>query len=128
MMGRLTTQVLDTMHGRPAAGMRIDLWSVPRDDPPPPPGDARQIALLKTVTTNADGRPDAPLLSEGEMRAGTYELVFHVAAYFAALRVAAGDLAFLGRVPVRFQIADASVHYHVPLVVSPWSYSTFRGA
>ncbi|HJT80754.1 MAG TPA: hydroxyisourate hydrolase [Chthoniobacterales bacterium] len=108
-MSSLTTHVLDTMRGRPAAGMTIELWSVERS------------TLLKTVQTNADGRVDTPLLSEADMAAGTYELVFLVGDYF-------GERKFLDRVPVRFTISDAKAKYHVPLLVTPWSYSTYRGS
>ncbi len=110
MSGRLTTHVLDTARGRPAAGIPIELARLD--------GDRREV--LCTVRTNADGRTDEPLLDGAELRAGTYELVFDVGAYFAA--------GFLGRVPVRFRVADADAHYHVPLLVSPWSYSTYRGS
>ena len=105
----LTTHVLDTRNGRPAAGMKIELWSVaPRK-------------LLQSVTTNADGRTEQPLLSPNESRAGNFELVFFVGDYF-------GERAFLDQVPVRFSIADGSAKYHVPLLVSPWAYSTYRGS
>ncbi len=106
-MKGLTTHVLDTREGRPAAGMKIELWSSGK--------------LLKTVTTNADGRTDAPLLNAEEFSTGNYELVFHVGDYF-------GERRFLDRVPVRFTIDDAEKKYHVPLLVSPWSYSTYRGS
>src|SRR5436190_22165133 len=105
----LSTHVLDTMRGCPAAGITIELWSVD------------QSKMLKNVRTNSDGRTDAPLLSGEEMSAGTYELVFFVGDYF-------GERKFLDRVPVRFIISDASAKYHVPLLVSPWSYSTYRGS
>jgi hydroxyisourate hydrolase len=105
----LTTHVLDTMRGIPAAGMKIELWS--RD----------QSKLLATVVTNADGRTDAPLLATDEMKTGNYELIFFVADYF-------GERRFLDRVPVRFVISDAAAKYHVPLLVSPWAYSTYRGS
>ena len=108
MSGRLTTHVLDTAHGRPAAGIPVELSRLD--------GEARE--LLASVTTNADGRTDAPLLEA--LEPGTYELVFSVGAHFAE--------GFLDRVPVRFTIADADAHYHVPLLVSPWSYSTYRGS
>ena len=107
-MSVLTTHVLDTSRGGPAAGMTIEVWSV---DP---------SRLLKTVQTNRDGRVDDPLLSGSEMKAGNYELVFLVGDYF-------GEKKFLDRVPVRFTISDASAKYHVPLLVSPWAYSTYRG-
>ena len=108
-MSALTTHVLDTMRGRPAAGITIELWSVD------------QSKMLKSVRTNSDGRTDAPLLSGEEMSAGTYELIFFVGDYF-------GERKFLDRIPVRFVIADATSKYHVPLLVSPWSYSTYRGS
>ena len=118
MPGRLTTHVLDLMHGRPAANMTVELWAHGAPEP----------AMLKAVRTNADGRIDAPLLGEGEFAVGTYELVFHVGAYFAGLGVSGGDPRFLDRVPVRFGIADLAGHYHVPLLVTPWAYSTYRGS
>lgn len=108
-MSTLSTHVLDTASGRPAGGMKIELWS----------GD--HSTLLKTVTTNHDGRTDAPLLSGDEMAADEYELVFHVGDYF-------GESSFLDRVPVRFKISDPAAKYHVPLLVSPWSYSAYRGS
>jgi len=108
-MSSLTTHVLDTMRGRPAAGMTIELWSLA--DP----------KLLKTVRTNSDGRVEAPLLSGDDMTAGTYELVFFVGDYFRERK-------FLDRVPVRFTISDPKAKYHVPLLVTPWSYSTYRGS
>lgn len=113
----LTTHVLDTARGRPAAGLEIELWRI----------DGDQRRLLKRVRTNADGRVDGPLLAHGELAAGTYELVFAVGAYFAG---AAGVATppFLDLVPVRFGIADPTAHYHVPLLVSPWAYSTYRGS
>ncbi len=113
-MGRLTTHVLDTAHGRPAAGVRIDLHRLAADG---------RTSLLKTVVTNADGRTDRPLLSDGEMLVGRYELLFHVGAYFGL-----ADPVFLDQVPVRFAIAEPGAHYHVPLLVSPWSYTTYRGS
>src|SRR5262245_22003003 len=116
MLGRLTTHVLDTAHGRPAAGMRIELFGIAAEGP----------KLLKTVQTNHDGRIDSPLLSGAELTAGMYELVFHVGDYFAAGGMAASTPMFLDRVPVRFGIADPAAHYHVPLLVSPWSYTTYR--
>jgi 5-hydroxyisourate hydrolase len=108
--GRLTTHVLDTASGRPAAGIPIALARLD--------GDGREE--LAEVTTNADGRTDGPLLADGDLLPGTYELTFSVGAYFGR--------GFLDRVPVRFRIKDADEHYHVPLLVSPWSYSTYRGS
>ncbi|PLS81259.1 MAG: hydroxyisourate hydrolase [Chloroflexi bacterium] len=120
MAGRLTTHVLDTAHGRPAAQVRIELWQLYDAD-----GSRR---LLATTQTNADGRTDAPLLADTALVAGVYELIFAVGAYFAAQGVAATAIPFLDQVPVRFGIADAAAHYHVPLLVSPWAYSTYRGS
>lgn len=118
-MGRLSTHVLDTANGRPAAGMRIDLFKHDAAGAP---------ALVKTVTTNADGRTDTPLLVDAACAAGTYELVFHVSAYFLSIGASLPDPPFLTTVPLRFSIADPGGHYHVPLLVSPWSYSTYRGS
>jgi 5-hydroxyisourate hydrolase len=108
-MSSLTTHVLDTARGCPARGMVIELWSID------------QSRLLKKLPTNYDGRTDAPLLQGEEMVVGTYEIVFCVGDYF-------GERRFLDRVPVRFTIDDASAKYHVPLLVSPWAYSTYRGS
>lgn len=108
-MSALTTHVLDLAQGRPAVQMKIELWLTD------------QSKLLKTVATNQDGRTDVPLLSGSEFVAGTYELVFFVGDYF-------GERKFLDRVPVRFVISDATAKYHVPLLVSPWGYSTYRGS
>lgn len=118
MSGRVTTHVLDTMRGRPGAGMRVELYALE--------GDARR--RLADIVTNADGRCDAPLLAGEAVKAGRYELVFHVGAYFSRAGAPPADLAFLDTVPVRFAIADAGAHYHVPLLVSPWSYTTYRGS
>jgi 5-hydroxyisourate hydrolase len=117
-MGRLTTHVLDTMHGRPAAGLTVELYALD--------GDRRR--LVKTITTNSDGRADAPLLDGAEFRTGRYELIFHVAPYFLARGASLPQPPFLDAVPIRFGIADADGHYHVPLLVSPWSFSTYRGS
>jgi len=120
MAGRLTTHVLDTAQGRPAANMTIELWRLNAE------GSGRR--LLKTVRTNGDGRTDGPLLANEELAAGVYELVFAVGEYFAVQGIATASPPFLDRVPVRFGIADATSHYHVPLLVSPWAYSTYRGS
>jgi 5-hydroxyisourate hydrolase len=117
MAAKLSTHVLDLSAGRPAAGMRVELR---RLSPEP--------ALLKSVATNTDGRTDAPLLSAEEMRAGTYEIHFHVAAYFGSLGRQDTAVPFLDVVPVRFGIADPAGSYHVPLLVTPWSYNTYRGS
>ncbi len=114
-MAGLTTHVLDTARGRPAAGMKVELTRLD--------GGGREV--LKTVRTNEDGRTDAPLLGEGELARGAYELTFDVGEYFAGYE-GVGEPPFLGFVPIRFGIADPSAHYHVPLLASPWSYSTYR--
>lgn len=119
-MGKLTTHVLDTAHGCPAANLNIELWEID--------SQTEQRTHLKTVTTNSDGRTDRPMLNESEIKAGTYELVFAIGEYFRANSVKTTEPAFLDRVPIRFGIADASAHYHVPLLASPWSYSTYRGS
>jgi len=119
-MGRLTTHVLDTAQGRPAAGVAIELWSL---------SVAGNRTLLAATRTNEDGRTDAPLLADDAIRPGRYEIVFAVGAYFAAQGVKPDPaLPFLDEVPVRFGIADVTAHYHVPLLVSPWSYTTYRGS
>ena len=120
MAGRLTTHVLDTARGRPAAGLAIELWRLEGD------GEGRR--LLRTVRTNDDGRTDGPLLVGDEMVAGIYEIVFAVGDYFAGREATAATPPFLDRVPVRFGIADPDAHYHVPLLASPWAYSTYRGS
>jgi 5-hydroxyisourate hydrolase len=106
------------MNGRPGGGISVDLFRIEEE------GRAR----LKAAVTNEDGRCDAPLLSEGGMQAGVYELVFHVGSYFRKLGVDLPEPSFLDRVPVRFGIADAAAHYHVPLLVSPFGYTTYRGS
>lgn len=123
--GRLTTHVLDTVHGAPAAGMVIALYV--RDEAP----DASAVPtwrLLREVVTNADGRVDGPMLAGAAFRPGVYRLVFEVERYFRAKGVALPTPAFLGQVPLEFGVADAQAHYHVPLLVSPWAYSTYRGS
>lgn len=121
--GKLTTHVLDTSRGRPAEGVEIELFRHV-------PGQAAPERLA-SARTNADGRTDEPLLSDGRLEAGGYELVFDVGAYFEGAEPARGvDGAqpFLGLVPVRFGVADPGASYHVPLLVSPWAYSTYRGS
>lgn len=117
-MGRLSTHVLDTVSGKPAAGMKIEFSILDR-------GEWRH---LKTVHTNADGRTDEPVMAADAMRTGEFELVFHVAEYFRRKGVELPDPPFLDRVPIRFGIADAAGHYHVPLLCTPWSYGTYRGS
>ena len=117
-MGRLTTHVLDTASGKPAAGMRIDFSIL----------EAGAWRLLKTVRTSADGRTEEPLLAADAMRAGEFEVLFHVAEYFRTRGVMLADPPFLECVPLRFGIADTDAHYHVPLLCTPWSYATYRGS
>lgn len=114
MAAKLSTHVLDLTAGRPAAGVKIELW---RKTATP--------VLIKTVTTNADGRTDAPLLAGDEVVPGSYEIVFFAKSYFTGRGL---DCVFLEEVPVRFSITDATASYHVPLLVTPWSYSTYRGS
>lgn len=119
MAGKLSTHVLNAAHGRPAAGMRLTLYRA---------GDAG-LEQVKTAVTNADGRNDKMLLGPDEIETGTYEIHFEVAAFFEALDdVVASDPPFLDVVPIRFTIADPDAGYHVPLLVTPWSYSTYRGS
>lgn len=117
-MGRLSTHVLDTASGKPARGVRIELFRVGADGAFEPIGES---------VTNSDGRTDAPLLSGDSLAPGSYELRFHVGTHFRG-RADVADVPFLDVVPIRFGIADAAGHYHVPLLVSPWSFSTYRGS
>ncbi len=110
-MGRLTTHVLDTARGKPGAGIPVELYRL----------ENGTDTLIAKATTNRDGRTDAPLLEGTSLRSGTYQLVFRIGAYFA------GE-GFLDVVPIRFKIADAAAHYHVPLLCSPWGYTTYRGS
>ena len=110
-MGKLTTHVLDTARGKPGAGIAVELYRL----------DNETGTLLARTTTNRDGRTDAPLLEGAGFRTGTYQLVFRIGAYFA------GE-GFLDVVPIRFTVADAAAHYHVPLLCSPWGYTTYRGS
>ncbi|HWT57200.1 5-hydroxyisourate hydrolase [Rhizobium leguminosarum] len=118
-MTGLTTHVLDTALGKPAERLRIDLFQLD--------GEIRRH--LKTVETNADGRVDGgPILAGENFRAGTYELVFHAGDYLRACGTPLPHPAFLDLVPIRFGIADVTAHYHVPLLISPYGYSTYRGS
>ncbi|VXB41706.1 hydroxyisourate hydrolase [Massilia sp. 9I] len=117
-MGKLSTHVLDTAHGRPGAGVKLELYGV----------DAAGRTLIKTDLTNGDGRCGAPLLEGEQLRPGQYELVFHAGDYFAAQGVDLPSPRFLDRVTIAFGVADAEQNYHVPLVLTPWSYSTYRGS
>ncbi len=115
----LSTHVLDTMHGTPAGGMSVALYRT----------EGGQAQLVKRFTLNADGRnPDGPLYDTASLQRGTYRLVFDVAAYFRARGVKLPDPPFLDQVPLDFGVADTTAHYHVPLLCSPWSYSTYRGS
>ncbi len=118
-MGKLTTHVLDTAHGCPADKLTIELFKI---------NSTSQKTLLKTIVTNADGRTDSPLLVDTELKIGVYELVFSVGAYFARFQNNDLRVPFLDRVPVQFGVADPTAHYHVPLLTSPWAYSTYRGS
>ncbi len=117
-MGKLTTHVLDTMNGCPAAGMAVALYRLN--------GEAAE--LVKSLVLNRDGRADAPLLEGATLQAGRYRLVFDVAAYFRARGAALTEPPFLDRVPLDFGLADTAAHCHVPLLASPWAYSTYRGS
>ena len=117
-MPGLTTHILDTTRGQPAAGVRLELFAFE--------GGERQ--RLREVTTNRDGRTDEPLLDGDAMRAGRFEILFHVGGYFDNAQGSVPNGGFLDQVPVRFTITDPSRHYHVPLLVSPWSYTTYRGS
>jgi 2-oxo-4-hydroxy-4-carboxy-5-ureidoimidazoline decarboxylase len=116
--GRLSTHVLDTHAGRPAKGVRVELFEI----------GASAWSLLAEAVTNADGRTDEPLISGTPLRVGLYEMHFHVGEYFAGQEAPLPRPAFLGVVPVRFAIAEPEGHYHVPLLVTPWSYTTYRGS
>jgi 5-hydroxyisourate hydrolase len=117
-MGRLTTHVLDTAHGKPGRGVRVQLYRL---------NDGLR-ELLCSTRTNADGRCDQPLLEGDAMQTGTYELDFDIASYFRDAGVALPEPPFLTVVTLRFSVTHAQEHYHVPLVVTPWSYSTYRGS
>lgn len=118
-MTGLTTHVLDTANGCPAANVRLELYAC---------ASATERSLIKQTMTNHDGRCDAPLLTVDEMRTGIWELVFHVADYFRQANTPLSEPPFLDVITLRFAIADMTAHYHVPLLVSPWSYSTYRGS
>ncbi|WP_435257764.1 hydroxyisourate hydrolase [Thioclava sp. FR2] len=117
-MGRLSTHVLDTARGKPAAGVKIALYRVSGNS-------HRKIA---ETMTNADGRTDAPLLTGDDLKEGQYELVFFAGDYLRASGQAGEGELFLDQIPIRFGVPDASQHYHVPLLISPFAYSTYRGS
>lgn len=116
--GRLTTHVLDTALGKPAAGLKIDLYWIENEE--------RQHIV--SAVTNDDGRVNSPLVEGVGFMAGTYELVFHAGDYLRASGASVTEPAFLDRIPLRFGVADPSSHYHVPLLLSAYSYSTYRGS
>ncbi|QCP84246.1 hydroxyisourate hydrolase [Cereibacter sphaeroides] len=117
-MGRLTTHVLDTAQGRPAAGVRIVLCRL----------EGGNRSEIGTAVTNDDGRTDRPLLEGAALVPGTYEITFEAGAYLRAVGLGAASPLFLDEIPIRFGIADAAAHYHVPLLLSPYGYSTYRGS
>jgi 5-hydroxyisourate hydrolase len=117
-MAGITTHVLDAATGKPGAGMRIDFSRL----------DGDVWRLVKSVATNADGRTDAILLDPSMTEPGTYEILFHVGEYFARRGGTAHAREFIDEVPVRFSVADATQHYHVPLLATPWSCATYRGS
>jgi 5-hydroxyisourate hydrolase len=119
-MSGVTTHILDLTHGRPAAGVTIELYFLET------PLGHRQ--LLKTAVTNSDGRLDQPLLLGKEMKTGTYELIFHIGDYFRSKNLELPEPAFLDQVPVRFGVSNAESHYHVPLLISPYGYQIYRGS
>jgi hydroxyisourate hydrolase len=118
-MAGLSTHVLDTVRGGPAEGVAIELYAIGLDG---------VRAEISRAVTNADGRTDRPLIGAAEARVGTFELVFHVGDYFRRSGARTAEPPFLDAIPIRFSVADPNAHYHVPLLASPWSYSTYRGS
>ncbi|WP_323767112.1 hydroxyisourate hydrolase [Antarctobacter sp.] len=118
MTGYLTTHVLDTARGCPAEGLKIELFRIEGDSRTP----------LKTLTTNADGRTDEQILPADQFRVGVYELVFYAGAYLDATGTPPEEPRFLDVIPLRFGMSDAAAHYHVPLLLSPFGYATYRGS
>ncbi len=116
-MGRLTTHVLDTSSGKPAAGLKIELWSI-----------AAKAEAIKVAVTNSDGRVDGAILEGDEFKVGTYELRFHAGAYLRTSGARLDEPPFLDVIPIRFGISNPAQHYHVPLLLSPYGYSTYRGS
>lgn len=117
-MGQLTTHVLDTANGVPGAEIKIELYQV----------EETSVKWVKTVFTNADGRTDSPILDNSDFRQGKYQLVFHTAEYFTQSGAELPEIPFLDDIVIRFGISDPTTHYHVPLLVSPYSFSTYRGS
>ncbi|WFR60763.1 hydroxyisourate hydrolase [Paenibacillus amylolyticus] len=120
--GRITTHVLDTSKGVPAAGVRIELYTLKRD------GEQESKIKVAESVTNADGRLDAPLLAGGKLESAIYELQFHVESYYAQRSLEELGQALWTIVPIRFAVSDASSHYHIPLLIAPGGYSTYRGS
>lgn len=118
-MPSLSTHVLDLYHGKPAATVKIELYFKT---------EYTDWKLLRTITTNADGRTDEKLLTDETWQPGTYELLFYIGDYFKALQVPLSDPPFLTSIPVRFSMQQDAGHYHVPLLVSPWGYQVYRGS
>lgn len=117
-MGRLSTHVLDTMQGRPAADVLVELFRL----------DNASSETVAAARTNSDGRTAEPLMHGPDFRIGSYELRFHVGEYFQRVTKNTSDPLFLDVVPIRFRISEPQGHYHVPLLVTPWSYATYRGS
>ncbi len=117
-MGKLSTHVLDTANGKAALGMTLRLYGI----------SAQGSTLIKTAVTNSDGRVDHALLQDQEFKPGRYRLEFDVGPYFKAFSGPLPELTFLDMVPIEFGVADSEQNYHIPLLVSPWSYSTYRGS
>lgn len=117
-MAKLSTHVLDTANGVPAQGIKLEFFRV----------EGTEHQLIKTLLTNADGRTDELLLDANDIEVGEYVIVFHVGDYFSKITGESTEPAFLNRIPINFGIFDADANYHVPLLVSPWSYSTYRGS
>ncbi|WP_426332852.1 hydroxyisourate hydrolase [Paenibacillus silvae] len=120
--GRITTHVLDTSRGVPAAGIRIELYFIERTG-----AEASSIKVTEMLT-NADGRLDQPMLADGKLQTGEYELLFHVHAYFAQSNRNDPPSCLWTAVPIRFAVSDATSHYHIPLLIAPGGYSTYRGS
>lgn len=117
-MGKLSTHVLDTANGVPAQGIKLEFFKV----------EGANQRLIKTLSTNSDGRTDELLLDSNNIEVGEYVIVFHIGEYFSKLTGDQSEPAFLNRIPINFGIFNADENYHVPLLVSPWSYSTYRGS
>ena len=117
MPAKLSTHVLDTAHGCPAAGMKIELWSL----------NGEERTLVTTAKTNADGRTE-PLLTAETMKVGQYQLAFYLAEYYTKLGTVLPNPPFLDKAVIQFGMADATAHYHVPVLATPWSYTTYRGS